>query len=119
MKKIIALLLLSTYSVVTFAQAYDTHDSVVKVVKQESKQEMVLPSLDVDFVVAVYLPLDVYASEGQAIDYTFQKTESGYSGINEKPPLQELQAIIEHRKKWIWQEVEADLKDNIPERQFE
>lgn len=114
MKKFIAFLLLSGITAMTFAQGQDTHDSVVKVEKQESKQEMVLPSLDVDFAEAIYLPLDVYAQVGQEIDYSFQKTDSGYVAVKEKPPLKERQNINKHRKKWIWQKVQADLKDNIP-----
>ncbi|MBA4852056.1 hypothetical protein [Emticicia sp. BO119] len=99
MKKLIASLLLFCFSAVALA-APQNHDSDLQ--KQVAKIEAVTPSLDLGFQVAVYLPLDVYAPVGQSIDYSFEKTESGFTALQEKPPLKTQEFTNKPHKKWIW-----------------
>lgn len=99
MKNFIASMLLFCFSVVALAMP-QSHDSDFQ--KQDAKIEAVTPSLDLGFQVAIYLPLDVYAPVGQSIDYSFEKTEAGFTAAPEKPPLKGQEFTNEPRKKWIW-----------------
>lgn len=100
MKNFVLTAILLCFSVLTFANVAKSHETV----KQEVKTEVVTATNDLTFQVAVFSLLDVLASEGQNIDYSFAETVSGFTKLQEKPPLSENLITLRPRKKWIRQE---------------
>lgn len=97
MKNFISILLVFCLIGVSLA-----HGKIHEFSKKEVKTEVIKPANDLAFAEAVYLPLDVYATEGQEIDFTFVDTMKGFLAIESKPPLTEQSANRKRDKKWVW-----------------